>query len=503
MLKPKCFPTTLLLLSVPFSCNATSSASKPPSHFDEGKVASEIRTKFSGRSRTLASLGAIGDGVTDDTAALRQALANSSSQCLDGQGRSYRVRGTLRTEHDLCLQNAKLVQDVVPFDTRRWIRGACPPVNNPGVVASCGDPPMAKGVLPRGLSDYLTTRTLLVRPNAKDGSLSVYLRNVKIDRGGDPSSGSRDDAAGLWIDNARRVVLQDVEITGGGKGFGLMIADSTDIAINRLHVHDLVWAPYAGDTPLTLPRLKAQGLNTVPIREFRQAGRQGAQVTGFQGVRVQEQVTCAMFARAHHVVLWNTRIDGCLARFAEGDFAWQADGIHIGVSSSDVNIAGQTSIANTWEGIDIVGGGSGVRKIFISGATIRNSFAYGIKLGYDLSGVVAEDNRIERAGLAGVVVYGPVNDAKVRRTIISGVGSIDLDGQIVSLWGAGKSGMEIGPGANTGTGSTYPRNVSIEDVRVSGDLKHCDFGVRRRGGTAIRVARIAVSDCAKAMTTDN
>jgi len=447
----------------------------------------------------ITSFGAIGDGVADDTAAVQRAITATSkatgSRCLDGGGREYRVRGTLRAAGDFCLINARLRQDVRRFDTRPFIRGACPVNPDPAALIACGDPVIA-GQMPAGLSAYLFTRTLLIRPERNDAPIAVTLRNVRIDRGDDPASGARSDAAGLWIGSARKVDLQNVEVTGAGKGFGVMIVDSRNVNVRGLFIHDLVWAPYAGDEPLTLDRIRAQGWNTAPIREFRLAGQQGAAATGFQGVRVQEQISCLMIVRSRDVVLNGLQVNGCRARFAEGDFPWQADGVGIGESSAQIRIGARSVIRDTWEGIDVVGGGSGVSGVAMANVKVVNSFGYGIKIGYATRDVTVTDGSISGAGLAGVVVYGPVRGVAVQRTRISDVGTVRLGAMRLAPWRQERAGVLIEPAHGA-----EPEGVALQGLRISGS-GDCRFGVLTLGRNVVRERGSVVTGCDRAQTGD-
>ena len=46
----------------------------------------------------LTSVGAVGDNRADDTQALQSAFGAAGGRCLDGEGRTYRVRGSLRVD---------------------------------------------------------------------------------------------------------------------------------------------------------------------------------------------------------------------------------------------------------------------------------------------------------------------------------------------------------------------------------------------------------------------
>ncbi|WP_206610322.1 right-handed parallel beta-helix repeat-containing protein [Croceibacterium ferulae] len=443
--------------------------------------------------RSLKQFGARGDGVSDDTPALQKALGQSDQFCLDGEGLTYSVNGTLRITKNLCLVNIRLEQRQVPYDTSAMIKGDCPAISDPAIVVSCGDPALV-GDAPAELQAYLNVRTLLVRPDDVRRDISVFMDKVVIDKGNDPRSGSRTDAAGIWIDHAKGVVLTDVEITGAGKGYGLFISASSDVTLTRLNVHDLTWAPYAGDADLTMAGVAASGWNTFPIREFRYAGQDGLTQGGFKGVRVQEQISCVTIASSNHVVFRDATIERCGAEFAEGFIPWQADGLTVGGTSSDLTIEGDTRIASTWEGIDLIGGNDGIDQVHIRGATISDSFSFGVKWGYKVSNSILEDTNITNAGLAGVVIYGPVRSVAVNDVRISGIGSVNFPTGVSSPWDGNKVGLLIAAGANPGTRETYPQGVEIDGLSVNGG-PHCHRGYLNEGGSQIRIAGSRLTNC--------
>lgn len=457
------------------------------------KDAAEIPENVPAPLRTLPEFGARGDGITDDTAALRKALTQSDQFCFDGEGRTYSVSGTLRATKNLCLVSMRLVQRQPAYDTSEMIRGDCPPVTDPAAIVSCGDPVISGDPPPELLAD-LSIRTLLVRPDDDGDSLSVFMDRVVIDKGSDQRSGSRTDAAGIWIDRASSIALTDVEITGGGKGFGLFISASKNIVLTRLNVHDLAWAPYAGDTDLTMEGVSARGWNTFPIREFRFAGRDGVTQSGFKGVRVQEQISCVAITHSSHIVLRDSTIERCGAEFAEGFLPWQADGITVGDTTTDLTIEGDTRIASTWEGLDLIGGGEGIDDVHIRGATISDSFSFGVKWGYKVTNTVLEDTTISNAGLAGVVIYGPVRSATVRDVHISGIGAVNSPSGTFSPWNDNKAGLLIAQGAVPGTEKLYPQNIEIDGVTVTGG-PDCDRAYLNEGGSSIRMTRLSLAGC--------
>lgn len=448
------------------------------------------------QTRSVGDFGAVGDGRTDDTAALARALAASEGYCLDGGGRSYRVVGTLRVNHDLCLRNITLDQSLVPFDTRQYVRSSCAAVADASAIMDCGDPAVRPEDL-KALQDSLGVRTLLIRPDKGSPPLRLLLDHVKVDTGRYPQAGSRTDSAGIWIEGADGATLRNVEVTGSGKGLPLIVLRSSNVTVDGLWIHDIVWAPYSGEPPLSQAQVEAVGWNKYPIHEFRKAGEQGAKVAKFYGVRIQEQVTCAKFNEVHNVVIRNARISRCMARFVEGDLPWQADGLDVARSSSNVLVDAPV-IDTVWEGMDVDGNGTGIDGLQIRGARVSNCFSFCLKLGKQLRKPVVTDATITNAGIAGIVFYGPLQDGTLQGATITGMGWISLGGRMFQPWPKQPSaGVRIDEG-RSGTGDearSTPRGLDIENVQVSSGAggRAYSFAVLNKGGTDVKVSGLRAS----------
>ena len=275
--------------------------------------------------------------------------------------------------------------------------------------------------------------------------------------------------------------------------FGVIIVDSANVTARRLWLHDLVWAPYAGDASLSVETVRATGWNSVPIREFRRSGDQAAPQSGFHGMRVQEQLSCLMIVGSRDVQLDGLRIEGCRARFVEGDIPWQADGVGIGQSSSDIRITG-ARINDTSEASDVVGGGRGVAGVAIADTDVANSFGYAVKVGNNSADVTLTDSTISRAGLAGVVIYGPVRDMRVAGVAIDAVGSVDFAGSLQRAWQQERAGVLVEGGSSAETMTSYPTGVAIDRVTVRGG-RDCRYGVLNLTPDRLRQAGVRVAGC--------
>lgn len=449
------------------------------------------------QTRSLRDFGAIGDGTADDTAALKRAFSQAGPSCLNGEGRTYRVTGTLRVQSDFCLRNLTLLQSLRPFDTRSFITRPCPVVPNATAITDCGDPVVPpESIVPLGNS--LSVRTLFIRSD-QGAPIRVSLDHVKIVRGEYPEGGSRADSAGIWLEGAAAADLRDVEVTGAGKGYGLIVLRSRNVKVDNLWVHDIVWAPYAGDAPLSRDRVATIGWNSVPIHEFREAGRGGMDGSKFYGVRVQEQVTCALFSQVHDVTIRNPRISHCMARFQDGDLPWQADGLDISTSSSNVDVDGPV-IDSTWEGMDIVGNGSGIDGLTISNARVSNSFGFGLKLGRQIHNARIVSPTVSNAGIAGIVVYGGVSGASISEATISGVGEVSANGRTFVPWQKeAHTGIRIQQGpSGIGTGLAAPQDVSVDGADIRPGSSGYDFGIASTGGAGVRVRGLRATGFKKA-----
>jgi hypothetical protein len=151
----------------------------------------EARARVAARPATF---GAVGDGRSDDRAALARALQAGP---VDGGGRRYGVRGALELPPGAILYDATLVQlDPAPPDVM----------------------------------------TLLAR---RGGPLT--LSKVTVDRGGDGRGGSQARAAQVQIVGAD-LALVDVAVTGSSQGTGLKLIRCTG-AVVRPAVTDCTARP--------------------------------------------------------------------------------------------------------------------------------------------------------------------------------------------------------------------------------------------------------------------
>ena len=294
---------------------------------------------------TLRSLGAVGDGKTDDRSAIEAALNGAKGAPVDGEGLTYAVWGNIEVTTGIDFRNATLVQTMEPPKTASYI----PSVRGGGTLTV--DPPDAfrKTVkeLPYlradGVGTYdvdpvlgpedlaavmpgIALRTLSIR-GSDDNHVPVRLENIKIDRGRHPSSGGRSDSFGLSIERASPVEAIDIEITGDGKGKGLSIHKCNNVRLARLNIHDMNWAPYEGDNIfeiLTAESVRDDfGWNNFPIYEYR------ASMKRFVRVRIQEQLVGLWVSNTEDVKVIDSKIDRLQAAIGGELYPLQADGMTV------------------------------------------------------------------------------------------------------------------------------------------------------------------------------
>lgn len=143
---------------------------------------------------TLEDFGAVGDGSTDDTAAVT-AMHEAGFKIRGRAGKTYAVTGNVTfTTGSPWLENCTFKQ-LSPNATDR--------------------------------------RTLRFNDCSK-----VTLKNVVVDRNGSGTGGAVNDAAGIWINGCEDLLFEDVEVYGDDKGSGIVIVDSSGRA-RGLYVHDI------------------------------------------------------------------------------------------------------------------------------------------------------------------------------------------------------------------------------------------------------------------------
>lgn len=416
---------------------------------------------------TLRSLGAKGDGSTDDRAAIEAALKQSAGQPVDGEGLTYSVNGSIRVTNDVDLRNANFRQTMVPVDTSLFIRSHTTTteptsLNPPGslrkmsnghpvftaqAVAKYDEDPKLEEKDYRAVIDMVTVCTLSVRGEEKK-PVSVKLEKVKIQRGSHPESGMHSNSAGLHLTNASPVTLTDVEISGDGKGSGLYLYRCDKVRMDRLDIHDILWAPYKGDIEWTAAELGHVdfGWNNSPIYDFSNRDRQ------FVRVRVQEQVVGMSIFSCNDVELTNSRIHR-VGTMIEGRFhAWQADGI----TANDVkNITiRDCSISEVWEGIDFTG--RGVDGFLQENVHISDTFSYGFKYAHpNKNGRVIRCVSV-KAGLRGYTISSQSDNITFTECVARETGSNKFwwrDGKPLSICGFSLETQE----------NELPRNVTLKD----------------------------------------
>lgn len=142
----------------------------------------------------MLSFDAVGDGETDDTAAVIEAFA--AGVPLSGQGRTYAVSGNITMPDGLVLQDCGFKQ------------------------------------LTPGPATYTLTKV--------SGSGPLTLRRVKVDRN-DPTGaiGVVATAGAIEISNINNVFLEDVEVTGDGPGHGIFLKQCVGAKLIRFYAHDI------------------------------------------------------------------------------------------------------------------------------------------------------------------------------------------------------------------------------------------------------------------------
>lgn len=364
---------------------------------------------------TLRSVGAAGDGRTDDRAVIEAALVKANGAPVDGEGATYRVHGNIELKCDLNLRNATFVQTMEPVDITKFIPsaqgkgklnvepesalramvGKLPLMLASGLAWYSDDPELSaadqQAVLP---SVYVRT---IAATGTKDKPVSVHLEKVKVLRGNHPETGSY-EAGGIILDFASPVVLTDVEVTGDGKGWGINITNSANIKLTRLNIHDMIWAPYPGDNIFTTTSLKSIkedfGWNNFPIYQYRAARKR------FVRVRIQEQLAGLQIRDCRDVEFLDSKVAKLQTKIGDRLYSLQADGVTV-ANVANIHVK-NCHFSEVWEGIDFTAN-SGSDFLY-EDCTATDTFTFGFKLAHPKQNGKMVNCTSYRAGNAGFVL---------------------------------------------------------------------------------------------------
>lgn len=159
----------------------------------------------------LRSYGAKGDGASDDTAAIRKALAGGAKD-LDGEGREYWINDSeISVPTGMTLRNLHL-------------------------VAHPGKPADGQGVkilrIENANSVQIVNVSITVRPNnagTASGDTQVDLAAVNA-------------SAVIWNRNSHGTNIEDVRVAGNFVGAAIRVVQSNTVRVIRPHIHDFYYS---------------------------------------------------------------------------------------------------------------------------------------------------------------------------------------------------------------------------------------------------------------------
>ncbi|MBB3743741.1 hypothetical protein FHX10_003240 [Rhizobium sp. BK591] len=241
---------------------------------------------------------------------------------------------------------------------------------------------------------------------------NVTLKRVKVDRNGDGTGGSLNNAAGISINGGSGHYLEDCEVFGSDAGTGIVLTSAADFQVVRPHVHDILYVS------ASLPADdQAQGLWLSACSDF-----------------------SVLEPKIHHI----GGIVGGSYRRAFGRM------LPVGLGCSHFRIIGGEMYDGD-VGIDLTGS-AGNFNFVLMGVTVRDVETWGIKLAnYNRYGTVMGCN-VHRAGSAGFVGSGPTVDVDAGSPVPASLP------QHVTFIGCGA--WDTGNG-NTGRGTSQPAGFLI------------------------------------------
>jgi hypothetical protein len=375
---------------------------------------------------TLRSMGAKGDGRTDDRAAVEAALIKAAGAPVDGESATYAINGNIEIHNNVNLRNATFVQTMQPIDIRDYIPstkgkgqltvdppqalrkmvGTLPVLSADG-VATYSDDPVLSVEQTKALMRTIDLNTLSIT-GTKDKPVSVQLEKIKVNRGRFPQTGD-DNCSAVFMAYASPIALKNIDVTGNGKGTGVSLRNCANVRLERLNIHDMTWAPFIGDNVFEVASAKSIkedfGWNNFPLYSFRGGEKR------FVRMRVREQLAGLLIVDTKDVQILNSKVERLQTKIENRLYPLQADGITItGVTNLVVR---NCQLSRVWEGIDITG--SLCDGILVEDCTSNDTLTFGFKLAHPKRNARLINCTAIKAGNTGFVMEPEVENIEFIR----------------------------------------------------------------------------------------
>jgi hypothetical protein len=208
---------------------------------------------------------------------------------------------------------------------------------------------------------------------------------------------------------ASPIVLKNMDVTGNGKGTAVSMRNCAKVQIERLNIHDMIWAPFLGDNIFQVASAKSIkedfGWNNFPLYSFRGGEKR------FVRNRVREQIAGMLIVDTNDVQIVDTKIERLQTKIGGRLYPLQADGLTVtGVNNLVVR---NCQFSKVWEGMDMTG--SMCDGILVEDCTATDTLTFGFKLAHPKRNVKLVNCTSIRAGNTGFVMEPEVENIEFLR----------------------------------------------------------------------------------------
>jgi hypothetical protein len=378
--------------------------------------------------------GTHADGISDDAAAITAAIVAANGACIDGGGYTYAVNGNISVSKiDVCLKNMNFKQIISDMDYRQFVFSDAlePRKLSRGEVLVHDEDLVLTDDQDKAMMRRSNLRTLFVAGN---GTNRVTLKNIRINKGLYPSLGAGGNAAAVYLTDLGRIEVNNLDITGKGEGFGLIVSKSKNVSLDNIKVHDIYWEPKIGGRRDFKVQIQKFGWNSGSMYAYH------GSIKKFVEKRYDESASGILLQSSSNIKLSNSLIARILVNVDGKPIPWQADGITVS-TCSNLSIV-HTEADSTWEGIDMSGNGN--VGIYMQDFYSHDNFAYGIKIAHENRHHLIRDSRVERNGMHGITVGAKIDekvaDITFYNTKVLNTGYLRLQNgeNLVNPWGKGE-----------------------------------------------------------------